>query len=79
MAKGMEVVQGSFYRKQPECIEYRFGLSAEKNVVIITVLWSSKEDFNACPSDPNDLKRINEARAPLMKMLNGPKEEAMSM
>jgi hypothetical protein len=40
-------------------------------------LWSSKEDFSKCPSDPEDLEKLNKARAPFMMMLDGPPEQSM--
>lgn len=79
-AKGMEAVQGTFYRSQPGCIEYRIGLDEnDENTVLISVIWSSKEDFENNPRDPEDLKNLNKARALFMKMLDGPEQEAMNI
>lgn len=78
VAKGLELVQAQFYRKQPGCIEYRVGLHAsEPDTCVAFVLWSSEEDFSKCPTNPEDLEKLNKARAPFMMMLAGAPEQSM--
>lgn len=63
-AKGIDATQGQFYRHQPGCLAYVFGISsADKDTVLGTAIWSSKELFYSLPKNPKDLEKLNDARA----------------
>lgn len=64
-AKGIDATQGQFYRHQPGCLAYVFGISSsDKDTVLGSAIWSSKELFYSLPKNPKDLEKLNEGRAP---------------
>jgi len=70
VAIGLEATQGRFYRTQPGCHAYQFGISAsDEDTVVGVAIWSSKELFDSLPKEEKDLEKLNEARAPYMKMI----------
>lgn len=69
-AKGIDATQGKFYRNQPGCIAYMFGLSRQdEDTVLGTALWISKDLFESLPKNPKDLEKLNEARAPFKALV----------
>lgn len=78
--RGMDATQGRFYRQQPGCIAYVFGLdSKDKNMVLGTAIWSSKELFEPLPRNLQDLEKLDAARGPYRAMLENSPRESMSV
>lgn len=69
-AKGIDATQGKFYRSQPGCIAYMFGLSRQdEDTVLGTAIWSSKDLFESLPKNPKDLEKLNLARFPFKALV----------
>ena len=69
-AEGIDATQGCFYRKQPGCLVYMFGLSnQDHDTVLGTAIWTSKALFDSLPKNLRDLEKLNEARAPFKSMV----------
>lgn len=68
----LDATQGRYYRAQPGCIHYGHGVAAEVDDVALSyAVWSSKELFLSLPRHKEDQAKINEARAPAMKWIEG--------